>query len=217
MKRLPIVLGFEGKKAVVVGGGRVAARHVTKLINAQMKDIIVYSPTVHDELIVHINNGAVTWIKETILEPRSFSADFLLLTTPNEDLHRKLYQYKKPYQLVYVATNHELSDIHFPLTIRRGALTIALTTNGSSPLYTKRIKQMIEQNLDDHIEEDLAFLYEVRLRLKQMNISKEKRQTLLKMVISDSVLRRSDRQLYVEELIRNKVFDETNDEYDNQR
>ncbi|GAE30800.1 precorrin-2 dehydrogenase/sirohydrochlorin ferrochelatase family protein [Halalkalibacter hemicellulosilyticus] len=211
MKRLPIVLALEGKKAVIVGGGRVAARHVEKLIHARMKEIIVYSPTVHDEFLVHINNETVTWVKEVIVEPRSFDADVLLLTTPNESLHRELYQYKKPYQLVYVATDHELSDIHFPLTIRRGDLTIALTTNGSSPLYTKRMKQKIEQNLDEHIEDDLAFLYEVRMRLRQMDISKEKRRRLLKMVVSDSVLRRSDRQLYVEELIRNKIFDEYDD------
>ena len=49
MKHYPVYLDLDGKKVVVVGGGRVALRKVQRLVEAGARCLIV-SPDLHSEL-----------------------------------------------------------------------------------------------------------------------------------------------------------------------
>ncbi|WP_062046459.1 bifunctional precorrin-2 dehydrogenase/sirohydrochlorin ferrochelatase [Bacillus sp. JCM 19034] len=209
MQRLPIFLSLTNKHAVIVGGGHVAVRHVKKLLSAQIKQITIYSPTIDDELKQLVIMDHVKWVREKIEKPRSFAADLVLLVTSDKELNKQLYDMKAPYQLMYVASDQNVSDIHFPTTITRGNLTISLSTNGSSPIYAKRMKSKIEDVLHDQIEEDLDFLQNVRTRLKEMELSSTTRKKILHIVAAEEILQMPDRLGYVEALIERVKAEES--------
>lgn len=63
----PLVLDVAGRRAVVVGGGPVAARRATQLADAGA-DLVVVTPFVCEELTELITDGRVAW------EPRDYAA-----------------------------------------------------------------------------------------------------------------------------------------------
>lgn len=201
MKRLPVMLKLEGKTAAVVGAGKVAARHIPKLLSAGMKEVKVYAPSLDHSLASYHDHSQIIWIKGEISERHSFDTDLLLLTTTNHELHQSLLEQRKPGQLVYLADDPVTSDIHFPITINRGKLSVALTTNGSSPTYAKRLKEKIEECLTDEIEGDLIFLEKVRRHVQQAVSEPSQRKKLLRQATSEKVLRHEERDTVMKKMI----------------
>jgi phosphoadenosine phosphosulfate reductase len=57
----PLVLGLAGRRAVVVGGGPVAARRTASLVEAGA-DVLLVAPWVCEDLHDLVESGAVTWV-----------------------------------------------------------------------------------------------------------------------------------------------------------
>jgi uroporphyrin-III C-methyltransferase/precorrin-2 dehydrogenase/sirohydrochlorin ferrochelatase len=57
----PLVLGLAGRRAIVVGGGPVAARRTTALVEAGA-DVVLVSPWVCEDLHELVDAGTVTWV-----------------------------------------------------------------------------------------------------------------------------------------------------------
>ncbi|MFC0473409.1 bifunctional precorrin-2 dehydrogenase/sirohydrochlorin ferrochelatase [Halalkalibacter kiskunsagensis] len=205
MSRLPLMLKLEGKRIAVVGAGSVASRHIKKLIEVGVKEIIVYSPSLHPDLQMYVKQERFKWEKENVTSTWSVDADFVFLTTNDSMLHKSIYQYKKPYQLVYVADNPALSDFHFPMTIKKGALTIALSTGGASPTYAKKIMKQIESNLSDSIEADLLFLEKARKRVLESELSGLVRKKILQQCTTALVLQNPSREQVLEKIIEEEA------------
>ncbi|MBP3951181.1 precorrin-2 dehydrogenase/sirohydrochlorin ferrochelatase family protein [Bacillus suaedae] len=201
MKRLPIMLKLEGKTAAVVGAGKVAARHIPKLLSAGIKEVMVYSPSLDQSLAGYHDHSQIIWIKGEISERHSFDTDLLLLTSTNHELHQRLLEQRKPGQLIYLADDPVASDIHFPITITRGELSVALSTNGSSPTYAKQLKEKIEECLTDEIEGDLIFLDKVRRQVQEAVSEPSQRKQLLRQATSEKVLRNKDRDTLMKQMI----------------
>ena len=56
----PINLNLNGRKVVVIGGGRIAERKITGLIEA-MAVVTVISPKLTPELMKYAEEGKITW------------------------------------------------------------------------------------------------------------------------------------------------------------
>jgi precorrin-2 dehydrogenase/sirohydrochlorin ferrochelatase len=201
MSRLPLMLKFDGKRVAVIGAGAVAARHIPKLMEIGVKEMIVYAPSLHPALQMYVKHERFRWEQENVKSTRSFDADFVFLTTNDSMLHIALYQEKKPYQLVYVADNPDLSDFHFPLTVKKGGLTISLSTGGASPTYAKKIIKQIESSLSDSIEDDLAFLDRARKRVLESGLNGSMRKRILQQCTSAEVLQNPKREQVLEQII----------------
>ncbi|EEK79720.1 Precorrin-2 dehydrogenase [Bacillus cereus R309803] len=86
-------------------------------------------------------------------------------------------------QLVNVITNPESGNVHFPAAIHRGLLNIAVSTGGASPKLAKKIRDDIANKYDETYEIYLEFLYEVRIKLKELQLEKRERHILLQEVL----------------------------------
>ncbi|TWI57894.1 precorrin-2 dehydrogenase/sirohydrochlorin ferrochelatase family protein [Halalkalibacter nanhaiisediminis] len=189
MMKLPLMLKLSGKTATVVGAGVVASRHIPKLLQAGIKEVTVYAPDLHPSLEPYIESSQIKWVQEKVTEGTSFQTDLLLLTTDNSTLHASLYASRKPHQLVYLADNSQVSDFSFPMTVTKGHLTIALSTNGVSPTYGKRIKKQLDQLLSDDCEGDLLFLEDVRKCVLESGLEAKSRKWILQETASETFLR----------------------------
>ncbi|NRD77702.1 siroheme synthase [Bacillus sp. BRMEA1] len=158
----PIMLRLEGKKALVVGGGKVAERKVTGLLEAGAI-ITVISPDVTEGLRLLANEGKVIW------QPKEFSPsdvkDALLIfaATSDKRANRLVKASAQPHQLVTMADGLDTSDFHVPSKLKRGQLIIAVSTGGASPTLARRIRAMLEEQFDPSYEDYLEFLFSKRL------------------------------------------------------
>jgi len=73
---------------------------------------------------------------------------------------------KKQNLLVNVADKPDLCDFYLGSIVTKGNLKLAISTNGKSPTFAKRLKQVLNDSLPDNMEESLDNLNRLRENLK---------------------------------------------------
>lgn len=155
------MLRLDGKKAVVVGGGRVAERKVTGLLGTGAQ-ISVISPEVTDVLRTLAIQGTINWHSRQFDKTDLKGAFMIFATTNDSQLNQLVKQAAAPHQLIAIADDPEGSDFHVPAHVQRGRLSIAVSTGGASPILAKKIRGQLEEQFDLSYEEYLEFLFSKR-------------------------------------------------------
>jgi precorrin-2 dehydrogenase/sirohydrochlorin ferrochelatase len=68
--------------------------------------------------------------------------------------------------LINVADTPELCDFYLGSIVQKGDLKIAISTNGQSPTFAKRMRELLEEALPDSIDSILQQLNDIRNKLK---------------------------------------------------
>lgn len=200
--RIPVLLEIANKTVIAVGGGVVAARRVPPLLDAGA-DITLIAPTLHPALQQLYESGQIQWQAREAYVNERFNSRLLLLMTEKEELNHALYEKKQPHQLVYLANDAQKSDLHFPAVLQKGQLTIAVSTNGASPIYAKRLRNKLAEQLPVDIEGDLDFLDQARKRIIAHPLVPKQRKQLLQQITTEEFLRQENRQNQFEKLLEN--------------
>lgn len=140
----PILLNLQKFPCLVVGGGEVALRKVQSLLLFNAK-ITVFSPIICKSLKeLHKNNKI-----KIILE--SYSKDYLnkykivFCATNNRQINEQVHKdCKKEGILLNVADNPSLCDFILPANVKRGALTISISSQGKAPFMVSELKKKSE-------------------------------------------------------------------------
>lgn len=199
----PIMLNLAGKSAVVIGGGKIAERKVNGLLETGAS-ITVVSPEVTSGLEQLARSGKIDWIQEPFYPQQLQQAFLIVAATDSREVNEAVFDSTSPHQLINIVDDPERSSFTVPSVIRRGRLTVAVSTGGASPILAKKIKSQLEQQLDQYDEDYLEFLYEARkLVLEQVSNPDEKRQ-LLEQLASPTYLDLEQRKKIVEQLINMK-------------
>lgn len=181
MKRyLPIMLDCEGRRCVVIGGGTVAERKVTGLLDAGAS-VMLISPTVTDTLASMADKGLLTWVRRPYA-PGDLRGAFLVYAASNDKLVNEEVALESgnlgiP---VNVASHAEAGNFISPGVVRRGRLTVAVSTSGAGPSAAAQVKSVLEEALDAAYEPYLDFLHDMRTRIKEQEPSAEVRGRLLR-------------------------------------
>ncbi|MFD1413508.1 precorrin-2 dehydrogenase/sirohydrochlorin ferrochelatase family protein [Oceanobacillus jeddahense] len=198
--RIPILFEIKNKTVIAVGGGAIAARKIMPLSEAHA-EITLIAPELHPDLQSLYENGEIKWQQRMVQEGEQFDSSILLLMTEKEELNQSLYENKRPEQLVYIVNDAQKSDFHFPAVLKKGQLTIALSTNGASPIYAKRLKKQLEKHLPVEVEEDLAFLDQARKSILAYPLTAKQKKQLLQRITTEDFLRRENRQQLFEAML----------------
>jgi precorrin-2 dehydrogenase/sirohydrochlorin ferrochelatase len=67
---------------------------------------------------------------------------------------------------VNVADTPDLCDFYLSSVVRKGDLKIAISTNGKSPTFAKRFREILEDILPESLQETLDNLKDLRDKLK---------------------------------------------------
>jgi precorrin-2 dehydrogenase/sirohydrochlorin ferrochelatase len=69
--------------------------------------------------------------------------------------------------LVNAVDDPDFCDFYIPSTVRRNSLVLAISTEGKSPAYAKRLRQQLEENITDAHGKFVDLLGEQRELVKQ--------------------------------------------------
>lgn len=193
----PMYMELANKKCVVVGGGRVAQRKVEGLLSTGAQ-IQLVSPEARQELQELAEEEVLGWERREF-QPGDLEGAFLVLAaTDREEVNRQVAEEARQRGvLVNVADQSDLCDFLVPSVVRRGDLTIAISTKGASPALSKHLRLQLERTFGLEYETYLVFLAKWREDLKERVESQAKREEILKAVIRSDCL----------ELIRRSAFD----------
>ena len=138
-------LALEGQAAVVVGGGEVAARKVQDLLAAKAQ-VTVIAPMFCDDLV------ALAAAKRIVAQGRPYLAGDLagafvaVAATDDEGLNARVAADAAALNvLVNVVDRPALCTFTVPATLRRGDLTIAVSTEGRCPALAGILREELEE------------------------------------------------------------------------
>lgn len=196
----PLTVRVNEKRVVVIGGGKVAGFKIIPLLK-QGADIVVISPELDANLVKLVEEKKIRWYQREYEKSDIKSAFLVVAASSDSILNEQVAEDAAENQLVNVITNPESGNVHFPAAIHRGLLNIAVSTGGASPKLAKKIRDDIANKYDETYESYLDFLYEVRVKLKDLQLEKRERNILLQEVLkSVYVQNEGKRESFLREL-----------------
>ncbi|PEB78020.1 precorrin-2 dehydrogenase [Bacillus cereus] len=198
----PLTVRVDKKRVVVIGGGKVAGFKIVPLLK-QGADIIVISTELDANLVKLVEEKQIRWYQREYEKSDIDDAFLVVAATSDSVLNEQIAEDASANQLVNVITNPESGNVHFPAAIHRGLLNVAVSTGGASPKLAKKIRDDIANKYDENYESYLDFLYEVRIKVKELQVEKRKKNILLQEVLkSIYVQNEQKREIFLQELER---------------
>ncbi|AFK86659.1 MULTISPECIES: precorrin-2 dehydrogenase/sirohydrochlorin ferrochelatase family protein [Thermoanaerobacterium] len=195
MAYYPIMLNILDKKCLVIGGGKVAYRKILPLLEFGAT-VTALSSYFTDEILELPKNHKVNLIRRSY-QKNDVDNYFLVVVATNDRIINKEIsnECKKKNILVNVVDDKELSTFIVPSVMKKGDLTISVSTNGKSPLLAKRIKEMLGNMFEDDVENLIAELSNLRDKLKTTSATQEEKIKLYDDIINKyNILRGNDKK-----------------------
>ena len=194
----PLMLNIAGRTCIVVGGGQVAARKVEGLLAARTR-VIVISPIVTAALRESIEQERIQWIQQPY-EPgllTHYQPMLVFAATDDASINRQIAQEAKSISaFVNVVDQLDMVDFINMAVIRRPPLTIALSSDGTSPALTHHLKTVIEQAVGEEYATLADWLNDLRPQVAHTGTQPERQQLYETLLNSDvpALLRQNQTQ-----------------------
>lgn len=166
----PIFLNIRGKRCVVVGGGLVALRKVKALLEHEAS-VKVISPELCPELSQLAKSRAIQVLQKNYNGGDLQGAFIAIAATDDGEINNKVAEEARAKGvLVNVVDDSEHSDFIVPSQLRRGDITIAVSTAGKSPALARKIRTRLEKDFGTEYASLALLVDEVRSELKRQGI-----------------------------------------------
>lgn len=187
MNNMPLMIDLSQKSIVIVGGGKVATKRASTLIE-YCADVHIVSPIISTALKELLDNENITWSQKEF-EPQDVEhADLVVIATNNNDVNTKVLESVPHHALCNHASKAQVGNVTIPSILKRGKLSISVSTNGASPKLSKKMISRISDMYDESYEMYIDFLYESRQLIKRLSIEPSRKQDLLQHILSDEYL-----------------------------
>ncbi|MBM4104235.1 MAG: bifunctional precorrin-2 dehydrogenase/sirohydrochlorin ferrochelatase [Planctomycetes bacterium] len=165
MAKYPIYLELAGRRAVVIGAGAVALRKVQALAETGARVTVVaeHVPASLQEefLLPNVELVVSTYSKDYLA-----GATLCIAATNEPSVNQRVYNDCQALEvLCNVADQPELCDFFVPAVVKRGALQIAVGTDGNCPAYAGHLRKKLETMFTDAHGQFVEELEKVRRRL----------------------------------------------------
>jgi siroheme synthase-like protein len=169
VQQYPVFLDLAGRRCVVIGGGPVAARKAAGLAAAGA-DVTVIAPEVCDQ----IESLGVT-VETRAYQPGDLSSAWLAIAATDDPETNRLVQAEGRDARVWVnaADDPEACSFTLPAVMRRGPVTVAVSTSGRSPALAGWLREQVAGQIGPEVEALAEMLSEARDELKAAGRSTE--------------------------------------------
>jgi precorrin-2 dehydrogenase / sirohydrochlorin ferrochelatase len=184
----PIFLDLTQRRCLVVGGGPVAERKVHGLLEAGAQ-VWVVSPALTDALGAWAANGALTHVPRTFQDDDVEGCALVIVATDRGEMNGYVTRSARRRGIwVNVVDTPEACDFIAPAVVRRGALQIAISTGGKSPMLAKRLREGLEAWIGPEYGELADVLGAMRTAVRQREEPSEVWRAMFQRVIDASCL-----------------------------
>ena len=169
----PVNLLVRGRRVVVVGGGRIAARKIGPLLDAGAV-VEVVAPVVGAEVRAFADAGRLV-LHERGFRPGDVHDAWLALTATDDPAVNAAVHADGEAERVWVNSADDPANCSFTLmsVIRRGDLVVSVGTGGRSPALAAELRRRLEEEIGPEYEMLLDLLSEAREALRDEGRSSE--------------------------------------------
>lgn len=190
MEFYPVFLRLAGERCVVVGGGAVAERKVASLLQAGAV-VTVVAPRLTAALAARAAAGEIAHRARSYQAGDLDGARLAYAATDDEALHVELARAAAAAGVpLNVVDRPQWCSFIVPAVLRRGGLTVAISTGGGSPALARRVREDLDRHLGPEYERALDLLARLRRHLQAGALSSDERQRILSGLAASDLLER---------------------------
>lgn len=187
MAYFPFFIDLSGKKCLIVGGGKVAARKLEKL-SGYGADITLVAPEICD----NVSTSGVRIIRRDF-EDTDLDGTFLVIAATNDrTLNHRIYTVCTE-RSIFVNTVDDIENCGFvfPALVHSDDITVGISTGGKCPAMAKYLRRIIEEQINEKTVLCAGKLSRYRPVIKTMYASEADRaeamDSLLKLLINSDI------------------------------
>ena len=144
MNFLPIFLDLKNRSCAVIGGGEVASRKLTLLLEAGAQ-VTVYAPTAGETVRRWAADGKVRHVAQEFRPEMLDGCALVIAATDDKSVNRQVSDAAKARNIpVNVVDQPDLCTFIMPSIIDRSPVIVAVSTGGSSPVLARLIRARLE-------------------------------------------------------------------------
>ena len=162
----PAFLDLRHKRVVVVGGGTIATGKVEGLLPCGPEPLVVVAPKASRAIRAAAEAGHLEWIAREYAEGDLVGADLAFGATDDRDLNARVAAEARCLDIPVLAVD-DIPNCDFiaPSLVKRGNLTIAMSTGGRSPAMARWIRERLDETVPAHWATLLEIAAAVRAEL----------------------------------------------------
>ena len=183
-----VCLKLEDARCLVVGGGQVGERKIKTLLSSGAK-VFLISRELTPELKTAVNQGQIIWLAQDY-ETRFLEDKRLVIgATDDQPLNERLNREARERRILCnIVDNPPLGDFILPSIVRRGDLSIAVSTSGKSPALAKKIRLELEQEFPGSYGSYVDLLGLIRSHILARGLAQKENQTLFEALVDAPLL-----------------------------
>jgi precorrin-2 dehydrogenase/sirohydrochlorin ferrochelatase len=183
--KYPIFLELKSKRAVVVGGGPVAARKVLGLLQAEAR-VVVVAEHIDDALETRCKNTNTEFVEAKYSKEYLVGATVVFAATNSRKVNEQVYRDCQELEIFCnTADDPDLCDFYVPAVVKRGDLQIAICTEGDFPAYAGHLRKKLEDIFTEKHGQFLTELQDVRKHVMEIMSDSAERKAILGEIAGD--------------------------------
>jgi precorrin-2 dehydrogenase/sirohydrochlorin ferrochelatase len=162
----PVLLDLAGRRCVMIGGGIIAGRRVDGLLTAGAR-VTVISPRLTRTLAALAAEGRIDHEAREYRDGDLDGADLAFVATDAGEVNAAVARDARARGIwINAADDPARCTFILPALVRRGDLTVAVATGGSSPALARAIREELETYLTDDYATLAAIAAEARREVR---------------------------------------------------
>lgn len=167
----PIFLKLDNEDLhlLLVGGGYVGLEKITAILdNSPGATITLVAPEIREEIgAIAATNSRILLVQRKFEEEDLEGKDLVIVATNDKEENKRIKKIARAkHLLVNVADTPSECDFYLSSIVKKGNLKLAISTNGLSPTFAKRLKEVLSDALPDNMEQAMEQLNAVRELLR---------------------------------------------------
>lgn len=163
----PLFADLTGLPVLVVGGGHVAERKTAALLSAGAK-VRVGAPSLTPALMQQAEEGKIEHLAGAFQPAWLDDVWLVIAATDDHELNARVATHAEERRiLANVVDAPALSRFQVPAMVDRTPLTVAVSTGGAAPVIARRVREMLETELDHALGPLTALAQRYRTRISQ--------------------------------------------------
>ena len=184
----PILVDLQGKRALVVGGGKVAQRKIETLLEhgASVQVVARELTATLEELR---NHEEIDFLGDEFSEVFLEGAFLVFAATDDASLNRRVSQAAQQRGLLVNAVDQP-ADCNFivPSVLARGDLLIAVSTSGKSPAFARKVRIELERYFGEEYGFFLNLMGNLRKEILRLGLSQEENKRAFEELVYSDLL-----------------------------
>jgi precorrin-2 dehydrogenase/sirohydrochlorin ferrochelatase len=184
---IPLLIDMSGRKIVIFGGGSVGERKA--LLFSRYADVVVISRDFTQGIRHMQEEGSITLVEADVSDLTDEQIDnflkgaFLVIPATNERAVNERIACAAKMRDILSNQVDSIGDVTVPSVIKKGDLTISISTSGSSPAFSRFVRQKVEQVITPQFSDMISVQENIRTYLKENVPDQKDRKEILWQVL----------------------------------